>query len=82
MPAWEYARLFYVFGQPARGKPELGHVAFTHHKEGWDIAEGEVWETLRRLGDESWELVTKSNFPPDASGEGEYEMYFKRPLNQ
>jgi hypothetical protein len=78
--AWEYARLSFAFGQPAKDKPEQGHVAFTHHGEGWEIPEGEVWETLRRLGDEAWELVTKTDFPPDASGEGGYEMYFKRPI--
>lgn len=64
MPAaWEYARLFYAFGKPETDRPEQGHVAFTHHKEGW-------------------ELVTKTNFPADVSGEGEYEMYFKRPRDQ
>jgi hypothetical protein len=31
-------------------------------------------------GTEGWELVTKTDFPLDVSGEGGYEMYFKRAL--
>ena len=66
MQKWEYAQLEWLVGPGSRRSVE-----FTHSKKWEPLGDGLAmfWATLRRLGEEGWEMV-------HAGG----SFWFKRPL--
>jgi hypothetical protein len=55
MQRWEYAEL--LWGGRDRGAVRM--VTFTHRAERWEpLDRGACLETVRRLGDEGWEMVS------------------------
>jgi hypothetical protein len=69
---WEYAEFFFQGGV---GKHRT--VRFTHQEDWTKIGGDELVATLRRLGEEGWEMVTHST-----TGEGYSSWYFKRPFSE
>jgi hypothetical protein len=66
---WEYAHL--LFGTSGNAND---HLLFTHQDE--HRVEGSIWDVIRELGDDGWELVTTHVLK-----DGE-ELWFKRPLQE
>jgi hypothetical protein len=67
MQQWEYAYLSYYAGMGKRRE-----VQFTNG-EVWDKIPNDFVGTLRRLGDQGWELVLDSTVPDG------FNLLFKRP---
>jgi len=53
MQCWEYARFIWG-GEDSRAPRRVG---FTH-ADPWSVGADDYWVTLRRLGEEGWELVS------------------------
>lgn len=67
MQRWEFALLSWGAG--------LTEVGFTHHDSWRELPGEEFWDTLRRLGDEGWELVSVIEGP----GIQKTQYWLKRP---
>lgn len=67
MQRWEFALLTW-----SREKTEVG---FTHHESWRSLAPEDLWDTLRRLGDEGWEMSSATEEPAI----GMSLIWFKRP---
>ena len=76
MQRWEYARFIWG-GEEARDPRRVG---FTYG-DPWSVGSDDFWATMRRLGDEGWELISTAKIA--GSSERPYTeswiMYFKRP---
>jgi hypothetical protein len=71
MQSWEYAEFLW---QNSPEPTARRYVAFTHH-DAWQLDEtGQFWATLRRLGEEGWELVSAVQQPDGTL------CWLKRPL--
>ncbi len=77
MQCWEYARFIWG-GEDSRAPRRVG---FTH-ADPWSVGADDYWVTLRRLGEEGWELVSTDKLPGDSQRPftESWIMYFKRPV--
>ena len=71
---WEYAQLIYL----TTAAENHVSVHFTH-QERWPDSDA-LWESLRRLGDEGWEMIGPPVPLPQVETEVTgYMLWFKRP---
>ena len=65
MQKWEYAELVWYDSVTSEDEEDeedddevSGTLSFSHREEAEEFGEGAFWDTMRRLGDEGWELVS------------------------
>lgn len=88
MQEWEFAEVTWnrsagiaMPGQEAKDESS-GSAVFSGEHESLDIAEGEFWDTVHRLGQVGWEMVgTRGDRVVHATGAMVTAVYvFKRPV--
>ena len=80
---WEYAELVWA----GSGRGDTREVVFTHRDRITGIKGDELLGTLRRLGEDGWEMLTVMHGRASAmlrveAGKDVWHYYFKRPLGE